>query len=73
MYSIMTLYLCIKNITKENQEQSKTFFANMFCLFYIQGVDYKLLNESVTSAIYHMTGIRKQAISKPHAYIMHTT
>jgi hypothetical protein len=34
MYSIMTLHLCIRNITKENQEQSKTSFTTRFYLFY---------------------------------------
>jgi hypothetical protein len=55
MYSIITLHLCIRNITKENQEQSKTSFATRFYLFYIPEVDYKGLNGSVTSVIYHMT------------------
>jgi hypothetical protein len=77
MYSIMTLHLCIRNITKKNQEQSKTSFATRSYLFYIWGVDYKRLNRSVTSVIYHMTWhiecIHRQTISKHHAYIMSTT
>jgi hypothetical protein len=77
MYSIMTLHLCIRNITKENQEQSKTSFATRFYLFYIWGVYYKGLNGSLTFTIYHMTRhiecIHKQTISKHHAYIMLTT
>jgi hypothetical protein len=77
MYNIMTFHLCIRNITKENQEQSKTSFATRFYLFYIRGVDYKGLNGSVTSVIYHMTQhiecICRQTISKHHAYIMLTS
>jgi hypothetical protein len=49
-----TLYLRIKDITKEDQEQSKSSFASRSYLSYIRGVDYKGLNRSVTSAIYHM-------------------
>jgi hypothetical protein len=44
---------------------------------YIQEVDYKGLNGSVISAIYHMTQninyIRRQIVYKHHAYIMPTT
>jgi hypothetical protein len=43
---------------------------------YIQRVDYKGLNGSVTSAIYHMTRniecIHRQTVYKQHAYIMPT-
>jgi hypothetical protein len=49
-----TLYLHTRDITKKNQEQSKSSFATGFYLSYIRGVDYKGLNGSVTSAIYHM-------------------
>ena len=44
----------MRDITKEDQEQSLTPFATMFYLFYKWGVDYKGLNENVTLAIYHM-------------------
>jgi hypothetical protein len=50
-----TLYLRTRDITKEDQEQSKSSFATGSYLSYIQGVDYKGLNGSVTSTIYHMT------------------
>jgi hypothetical protein len=49
-----TLYLHTRDITKEDQEQSKSSFATGSYLSYIQGVDYKGLNGSVTSMIYHM-------------------
>jgi hypothetical protein len=49
-----TLYLHTRDITKEDQEQSKSFFATGFYLSYIRGVDYKGLNGSVTFMIYHM-------------------
>jgi hypothetical protein len=49
-----TLYLHTRDITKEDQEQSKSFFATRSYLSYIRGVDYKGLNGSVTSAIYQM-------------------
>jgi hypothetical protein len=49
-----TLYLHTRDIIKEDQEQSKSSFATGYYLSYIRGVDYKGLNESVTSAIYHM-------------------
>jgi hypothetical protein len=49
-----TLYLHIRNINKEDQEQSKSSFAISTYLSYIRGVDYKGLNGSVTSMIYHM-------------------
>jgi hypothetical protein len=49
-----TLYLHIRDITKEDQEQSKSSFTIRSYLSYIQGVDYKGLNGSVTFAIYHM-------------------
>jgi hypothetical protein len=49
-----TLYLHTRDITKEDQEQSKSSFAIRSYLSYIQGVDYKGLNGSVTFAIYHM-------------------
>jgi hypothetical protein len=46
-------------------------------MVYIRGVDYKGLNESITSVIYHMTQniecIRRQTVYKHHAYIMLTT
>jgi hypothetical protein len=46
-------------------------------MIYIRGVDYKGLNRSVTSAIYHMTQniecIRKQTMYKHHAYTTSTT
>ena len=51
----LTLDLCIRNITKEDQEQSLSPFAIVFYLPYKWGVDYKGLNGSVTSVIYHMT------------------
>jgi hypothetical protein len=50
----ITSYLHIRDITKEDQEQSKSSFVTGFYLSYIQGVDYKGLNGSVTPAIYHM-------------------
>jgi hypothetical protein len=41
---------------------------------YIQGVNYKGLDENVTSTIYHMTRniecIHRQKVHKHHAYIM---
>jgi hypothetical protein len=49
-----TLYLHIRDITKEDQEQSKSSFTTRSYLSYIQGVDCKGLNMSVTSVIYHM-------------------
>jgi hypothetical protein len=49
-----TLYLHIRDITKEDQEQSKSSFVTRSYLSYIRGVDYKGLNGSVTSTIYHM-------------------
>jgi hypothetical protein len=49
-----TLYLHIRDITKENQEHNKSSFATRSYLSYIRRVDYKGLNGSVTSAIYHM-------------------
>jgi hypothetical protein len=49
-----TLYLHIRDITKEDQEQSKYSFTTQSNLSYILGVDYKGLNRSVTSTIYHM-------------------
>jgi hypothetical protein len=49
-----TLYLHTRDITKEDQEQSKSSFAIESYLSYIWRVDYKGLNGSVTSAIYHM-------------------
>jgi hypothetical protein len=49
-----TLYLHIRDITKEDQEQSKSSFVTRSYLSDIRGVDYKGLNGSVTSAIYHM-------------------
>jgi thiaminase len=49
-----TLYLHTRDITEEDQEQSKSSFATVSYLSYIRRVDYKGLNESVTSAIYHM-------------------
>jgi hypothetical protein len=49
-----TLYLHTRDITKEDQEQSKSSFATRSYLSYIRGVDYKGLNGSVTSAINHM-------------------
>jgi hypothetical protein len=67
----------LMNITKEDQEQSLFPIAILFYVLYKRGVDYKGLNESVTSIIYHMTHsaecIRRQTISKHHAYIMSTT
>jgi hypothetical protein len=48
------LYLHTRNIIKEDQEQSKSSFTIGSYLSYIRGVDYKGLNGSVTSAIYHM-------------------
>jgi hypothetical protein len=48
------LYLHTSDITKEDQEQSKSSFATRSYLSYIRGVDYKGLNGSVTSMIYHM-------------------
>jgi hypothetical protein len=44
----------IRDITKEDQEQSMTSFVTRSYLTYIQGVDYKGLNESVTLSIYYM-------------------
>jgi hypothetical protein len=49
-----TLYLHTRDITKEDQEQSKSSLATGSYLSYIRGVGYKGLNGSVTSAIYHM-------------------
>jgi hypothetical protein len=49
-----TLYLHTRDITKEDQEQSKSSFATRSYLSYIRGVGYKGLNGSVTSMIYHM-------------------
>jgi hypothetical protein len=66
-----------RSITKEDQEQSLSLFAIGFYLFYKQGVSYKGLNGSVTSAIYHMTQsvecIRRKTIFKHRTYIMSTT
>jgi hypothetical protein len=53
----ITSYLHIRDITKEDQEQSKSYFITGSYLSYIQGVAYKGLNGSVTSMIYHMAGI----------------
>jgi hypothetical protein len=53
-YGKKTLYLHTKNITKEDQEQSKSSFATRSYLSYIRRVNYKGLNGSVTSVIYHM-------------------
>jgi hypothetical protein len=53
-YGKNTLYLHTRDITKEDQEQSKSFFATGSYLYYIRGVDYKGLNGSVTSVIYHI-------------------
>jgi hypothetical protein len=50
-----TLYLHTRDITKEDQEQSKSSFRTMSYLAYIRGVDYKGLNRNITPAIYHMT------------------
>jgi thiaminase len=49
-----TLYQHRKDITKEDQEQSKSSFATRSYLSYIRRVDYKGVKGSVTSAIYHM-------------------
>jgi hypothetical protein len=49
-----TLYLYTRDITKEDQEHSKSSFATRSYLSYIRGMDYKGLNGSVTFAIYHM-------------------
>jgi hypothetical protein len=49
-----TLYIHTRDITKEDQEQSKSSFVTRSYLAYIRGVDYKGLNGSVTSMIYHM-------------------
>jgi hypothetical protein len=49
-----TLYLHIRDTTKKDQEQSKFSFTTGSYLSCIRGVDYKGLNESATSAIYHM-------------------
>jgi hypothetical protein len=48
------LYVHTRDITKEDQEQSKSFCATRSYLSYIRGVDYKGLNGSVTSMTYHM-------------------
>jgi hypothetical protein len=52
-------------------------FVTEVHLFYRWGVDYKGLNRSVTSMISHMAWhiecIRRQTISKHHAYIVSTT
>jgi hypothetical protein len=53
-YGKNTLYLYTRDITKEDQEQSKSFFTTGSYLSYIRGADYKGLNRSVTSVIYHM-------------------
>ena len=47
-----TLYLHTRDITKEDQEQSKTSFVTKS---YIWGMEYRGLNGSITSAIYHTT------------------
>jgi hypothetical protein len=47
-------YLHIRDITKEDQEQSKSSFVTGSYFSYIQRVDYKGLNGSITSTIYHM-------------------
>jgi hypothetical protein len=49
-----TLYIHTRDITKEDEEQSKSSFATRSYVAYIRGVDYKGLIGSVTSAIYHM-------------------
>jgi hypothetical protein len=49
----ITSYLHIRDITKEDQEQSKSSFVTGSYLSYIWGVDYKGLNGSITSVIYH--------------------
>jgi hypothetical protein len=49
-----TLYLHTRDITKEDQEQNKSSFITRSYVSYIQGVDYKELNGSITSAIYYM-------------------
>jgi hypothetical protein len=53
-YGKNTLYLYTRDVTKEDQEHSKSFFIIGSYLSYIRGADYKGLNRSVTSAIYHM-------------------
>jgi hypothetical protein len=50
----ITSYLYIRDITKEDQEQSKSSFITGSYLSYIRRVDYKGLNGSITSMIYHM-------------------
>jgi hypothetical protein len=50
-----TSYLHIRDITKKDQEQSKSSFVTGSYFSYIRGMDYKELNRSVTSVIYHMT------------------
>jgi hypothetical protein len=50
----ITSYLHIRDIIEEDQEQSKSSFVIGSYLSYIRGVDYKGLNESIISAIYHM-------------------
>jgi hypothetical protein len=43
-----TLYLHTRDITKEDQEHSKSSFATRSYISYILGVDYKGLDGSVT-------------------------
>jgi hypothetical protein len=50
----ITSYLHIRDITKEDQEQSKSSFVTGSYFSYIRGVDYRGPNERVTSEIYHM-------------------
>jgi hypothetical protein len=50
----ITSYIHIRDITKEDQEQSKSSFVTGSYLSSIWGVDYKGLNGSITSVIYHM-------------------
>jgi hypothetical protein len=37
------------------ENRARPSFVTRFYLFYIRGVDYKGLNQSVTSVMYHMT------------------
>ena len=50
----ITSYLHIRDITKEDQEQSLTSIATASYLAYKREMDYKGLNENVPLVIYHM-------------------
>jgi hypothetical protein len=60
----LTPCLCIRDITKEDQEQSLTSLATASYLAYKREVDYKGLNEVVTLVIYHQSRMQGVSIGK---------